>query len=163
MTSETSRFRQPAPRGAPKLRRVLGSASPALGPARTQLTNPDQISIWINEREFSHAPRLFLHRGHARGASSRQTDPGAFSVYSLHVVHSPVALPIVLEWRELRVGKEMHAEIAPDQDRIATEFLWPPALCDKPEPLVELARFLEVSRREDGCCSAWIQSAFLLS
>ena len=113
------------------------------------VAHPYQVARRIDNRELTHAPGLMLRSGEPRNAAQWQLQRRELRVELVGIEDAPVAGRVVRLRGQLALEKEVHHEVPAGHDLVGPRRLaFPPGL--ESQPLVELARLFEISRRQDG-------------
>lgn len=125
---------------------VLGSA---LRRRLLLLPNTNKVATRVDDCELAHTPRFVLHGVQTRCAGTGQISRLTLGVQGVDIRNSPVTLGAVLGRRYILVQKEVHRQVAFDQDGVTPEFIGPPSSDAKTQTLVERSGLTEIARRKD--------------
>jgi hypothetical protein len=112
------------------------------------LSNPEQIAVFVHDCELSQAPRLVFERVHSRDALSWQGGPREGLVETVNVSHPDVATRRGFGGTQLGMQEEVKLQAAAREDGVGVAR--PQYLAFKPELPIEVQRLVERSARQDG-------------
>jgi hypothetical protein len=111
------------------------------------VADPQQVARRIDDRELAHAPRLVGRRREAGNPAHRQLQGRELRIEPIGIIDAPIAGRVVGIRGQGTLLKKVHDQIAARDDLVLPGCLPTPPRGEA-EPLVELSRLLEISRRQ---------------